>query len=109
MTEPNFKMTRKEHLMIRAMEECAELSQRFSKALVFGLDQIQEDANDKPEENPLGLTNRERIVNEFNDLVAVMAMCGFHYVKIVDANKFAAKMDKVERYLERSRRCGTLV
>ena len=34
-------MNRQQHLMIRAMEECCELGQRISKALVFGLHEVQ--------------------------------------------------------------------
>lgn len=58
-------MTREENLLIQLSEECNETAQRVSKALRFGLDEIQEG---QP------LTNAERIIQEFNDLVAVMEM-----------------------------------
>lgn len=98
-------MTREEHILVRAMEECNELAQRISKALCFGLEQIQQDADDKPEENPERLTNRERILREYEDLAGVMEMAGFVTLRRA---RIDAKVLKVNRYLERSKRCGTL-
>lgn len=105
-------MTRLEHLLTIAAEECAEVAQRVAKAQRFGLDQIQQDADDKPEENPDRLTNRERIVGEFVDLVTVLNMAGVvaidHEGAIsIDAARQGEKERKVERYLERAARCGT--
>ena len=100
-------MNRQEHLMTIAMEECAEVSQRISKAMRFGMEQVQRDANDKPEENPDRMTNRERIQEEFADLVAVLEMIDTGLVTVTSM-QVAAKRDKVERYLVRSRDNGTL-
>lgn len=47
------------------MEECNELSQRASKAIRFGLEEVQEGQK---------LNNTERMINEFNDLMAVVEM-----------------------------------
>jgi NTP pyrophosphatase (non-canonical NTP hydrolase) len=101
-------MTRHEHLMTIAMEECAEVAQRIAKAQRFGMSQIQQDADDKPEENPGRLSNRARIVDELNDLMAMMEMIGISLLDI-DGKKMYAKREKVERYLKRSQQCGTLV
>lgn len=107
-------MNRTEHLLTIAGEECAETAQRISKALRFGLDQVQEDADDQPQENPERLTNRERIRREFLDLVAAMEMLGFDDFIESDSQdpdviaRMKAKKAKVERYLERSRRTGAL-
>lgn len=60
-------MTREQHLLIRAMEECAEVQQRLSKALVFGLGEVQF-GQDR--------TNHDRILMEFADLIAVSETCG---------------------------------
>lgn len=106
-------MTRQEHLLTIAAEECAEVAQRVAKALRFGMQQIQQDADDQPQENPERLTNAERIVREFNDLVTVLDMAGViqidHEGQIdVDAVLQGEKQRKVERYLQRSQRCGTV-
>lgn len=100
-------MTRNEHLIVIAMEECAEVAQRISKAGRFGMSQIQQDADDKPEENPGRLSNRARIVDELNDLMAILEMLGISMLDI-DGRKMYAKREKVERYLKRSADCGTL-
>jgi hypothetical protein len=103
-------MTRAEHLTTIAMEECAELAQRLSKAQRFGLEQVQQDADDVPEQNPLRLTNRERILLEYYDLRATLGLIGIDAWETSYASRQAeqAKREKIERYLGRSRRCGTL-
>jgi len=98
-------MTRQDHLLVRAEEEAAELIQRLSKALCFGLEQVQQDADDKPEENPLRLTNKQRIVQEYTDLVALMEMLD---IEPWSQSERARKQAKVERYLLRSKREGRL-
>lgn len=101
-------MNRTEHLMTIAMEECAEITQRLAKAQRFGMGQIQEDADDKPEENPGRHTNRERIVMEVNDLVATLDLLGFERVELFDRRRIGIKQHKIERYMRRSKECGTL-
>lgn len=89
-------MTRDEHLLIRAMEECDEVSQRISKALIFGMDEVQAGQD---------LTNRERIIREYNDLVALMEMAGLNDQRgaLIDR-----KVARVEKYLDYSRLLGLL-
>jgi hypothetical protein len=58
-------MTKTENLLTILAEECAETAQRVSKAIRFTLDEIQPNQEED-------LTNAERIVYEFNDIVAVM-------------------------------------
>ena len=98
-------MTREEHLLTIAAEECAEIAQRCSKANRFGLEQIQQDADDKPEENPERLTNLERIRREYEDLAAMMELIG---IVTLDRGRIDAKQRKVERYLRRSESLGKL-
>lgn len=46
-------------------QRCGELTQRISKAVRFGLDEVQEGQD---------LSNAERIVYEFNDLLATLGV-----------------------------------
>lgn len=91
-------MTRQDHLMLRVMEECAEVAQRVSKASAFGLGEVQP-GQDRD--------NTRRVMDEFHDLVAVMEMAGFD-PRTLDEEMIAAKKAKVERYLAYSRQVGRL-
>jgi hypothetical protein len=55
-----------EHLLTTLGEECAEVAQRISKALRFGLAETQEGHK---------LNNVERIMEEYRDVQALMEMC----------------------------------
>ena len=105
-------MTRQEHLLIIAAEECVEVAQRLTKALRFGLDEVQPNATDgiHPPTNPDGLTNRERVMREYYDLRAVLGMAGFDAWDVSDRARRCeeAKVEKVERFLRYSATCGTL-
>lgn len=96
-------MNRREHLLTILGEECAEVAQRCSKALRFGLEEIQPGQE---------LTNAERIREEYVQLLAVMRMLveegeipsvtGHHMSELED------KRQKVEKFLRYSREQGTL-
>lgn len=60
-------MTRDEHLLTIAVEECAEVAQLLSKALRSGVDEVQPGQ---------ALTNRQRIRAEFYGLRLTLGMCG---------------------------------
>jgi hypothetical protein len=97
-------MTRLEHLLTIAMEECSELAQRLSKAQRFGLEEVQPGQL---------LTNLERIRYEYSDLVAVLEMIappsaagGKIHPPLGTA--IDAKRWKVERFLAYSAECGTV-
>lgn len=98
-------MTREEHLLIIGMEECNETSQRLSKALRFGLEQIQQDTDDKPWENPQAYTNKERIIIEYHELIATMEMLG---IEGSDRYWIDAKKKRIEKYLLKSLELGKL-
>ena len=85
-------MTREEHLLIVAVEECAEVAQQLTKVLRFGLDEIEPGQT---------LTNRERIYAEYCDLRAVLGMCGIDAWDVSLKSKKAeqAKVDKVNHFL----------
>lgn len=98
-------MTKEEHLLVIAMEECNEVAQRLSKALRFGMEQIQQDIDDKPEENPSKLTNKQRIHYEYCQLVAVMEMLNIFPNNDIYINE---KKKKIEKYLLKSKELGKL-
>lgn len=96
-------MTTKEALLLKVMEECDELSQRCSKAIRFGLDEIQEGQN---------LTNEERLVEEYRDLKAAMNMLvDKNYIKSFTFNNYdlTKRIDKIDKYLDYSRKLGTII
>jgi hypothetical protein len=92
------KLTEEQYLLICLMEECDEVSQRVSKALRFGLDEVQPGQS---------LMNSERIGVELTDLVTVVDAlskrgvlrkplpCGF-------------KRAKIRHYMDYARGRGTL-
>lgn len=95
-------MTRDEHLLVIAMEECNEVAQRLSKALRFGMEEAQ-----PVETGGDGHTNnRDRIWNEWCDLVALMRMLKIPCASIAAMD---TKRGKVERFLAYSADCGKLV
>lgn len=89
-------MNRTEHLLTILAEECAEVAQRSSKALRFGLKEIEPGQS---------LTNEQRICYELNDLLGVVSMLG---LLNIDLESIEAKKIKVETFLEYSRKQGTL-
>jgi hypothetical protein len=59
------------------------------------------------------LTNAERILHEYADLVAVLEMLAAEAPDLIDLSKcqavaIAAKKEKVEQFLRYSAECGTL-
>ncbi len=88
-------MNRTEHLLITLSEECSEVSQVACKALRFGLNDI---GPGKQENN---IRSLER---ELADVIAVAEMLG---LRIREEDK-DAKMAKVKKYMEYSRKVGTL-
>lgn len=97
-------MTRQEHLLAIASEECVEVSKEIHKALRFGLE-------DHYPEHPL--TNRQRIVTEIRDLIAVIEILEEEGIINLDGDAtwdqgLQAKKEKIEKYLKYSQEVGTL-
>lgn len=94
-------MNRQEHLLTILAEECAEVAQRASKALRFGLGEVQPGQS---------LTNAERIVGELADLFSVVSMLvdEEHINLCGSAAAEQAKRAKVEKFLQLSEQLGTL-
>lgn len=97
-------MNRQEHLLSCLAEECAEVGQCVSKALRFGL------ADAQPGQP---LTNAERIVAEYTDLVAVMEMLVDEGILDLGSETLrnlaiGAKTAKIEKYLDYAASVGAL-
>ena len=100
-----------EHLLTCLAEEGGEVSKECHKALRFGLD-------DKLTLDPhgprgtQGLTNREKLIDELNDLLGVVMMLtdrGIIPKDWQDPAKQDAKTHKVARYMDYALRVGSLV
>jgi len=95
-------MNRSEYLITCAMEECAEVTHILSKIQRFGIGDMHPNG---------GLDNSKLLVQEINDLMAVLWMLKQEGILPAGAlNKTAMrnKIKRVERYMEYSRKVGTL-
>jgi len=93
-------MTRHDMLMVKAMEECNEVAHRLSKALRFGLDEVQPG---QP------LDNHQRIVDEYSDLVAAMELLGIGAgFPTISRDLIETKKARIEKYLQVSVTRGRL-
>lgn len=94
-------MNKTEYLLVKLAEECVKTAQRATKALTFGLDEIQEGQE---------LTNAERIVYEFNDIVTIIIELKRLGVigKYINEDMIFLKRKKLDKYMEYSRSQGCL-
>ena len=97
-------MNLQEHLLTCLNEECVEVGKDVSKSLRFGLD-------DRNVLDPTGPTNRERLVNELNDLAAVIQMLtaeGIIPDDWLDIGKISDKKVKVWKFVKYATEVGAL-
>jgi len=96
-------MNRREHLLTILSEECAEVAKEASKANRFGL-------NDHQPGQPETETNRKKLTEELNDLIAIAEMLYDEgYIDdFLELDKMELKKVKVEKYLLYSKKAGTL-
>jgi NTP pyrophosphatase (non-canonical NTP hydrolase) len=94
-------MNRTEHLLTILSEECAEVSQRVSKALRFGLSEIQPGQE---------LDNAQRVTQEMQDLMGTFEMLTKE-LSLPEMDEYACieKQEKIEKFLELSKKQGTLI
>lgn len=95
-------MKRAEHLIACLAEECDEVGQRCMKALRFGLSEVQPG---QP------LTNAQRIVQEYYDLLAVVEMLddeGLIEAPFPERHIREAKQAKVEKFMAYAAEQGAL-
>lgn len=95
-------MNRREHLLTIIAEECVEVAQRATKALRFGLFEVQQGQE---------LNNLERLRGELADLLGALELLEDEVQKPILGGLRALKTRKVHRiedYLILSRQQGTL-
>ena len=98
-------MNEKEYLMIQAASECMEVAHRITKALHFGLNEIQPGQE---------MTNDERVVEEYIDLLASMQKLQKLDIfsmpsEIVVNGAIAKKQEKIDKFMGYARDvCGTV-
>ena len=88
-------MNKTEHLLVVLAEECAEVAQRASKAIRFGLSEIQPGQLED---------NKRRLERELADLLATADLLG---LQIRDEDK-VAKVEKLKKFMAYSRETGKL-
>lgn len=92
----------REHYLICLAEEANEVAHRISKALRFGMCEVQPGQE---------RTNKERIMDELRDLVCVAKILeGLDELPsfYVNPEMVAAKRERIERHMTVSRQQGTL-
>lgn len=94
-------MNKREYLLTKLAEECLEVAQRATKALCFGAEEVQPGQE---------LNNIERLNLEWNDLHATQELlaeeCGIELYR--DTSLVIAKREKIRKFMDYSRQCGTL-
>jgi hypothetical protein len=104
-------MNERQYLLIKLIEECAEVAQRATKALTFGLYEKQAQGPSETKTGAAELNNNERLAQEFDDLIAVSEMLNEHLairLSTRDERAKEAKKDKIRKYMAYSREIGTL-
>ena len=95
-------MNKIDYLINLLSEECNEVGQMCSKILRFGLEEV------RPEQE---FTNKERLIQEVNDLLAVLELLqaeGVDLTGLANSVALAKKKTKVEKFMELSRAQGKL-
>jgi hypothetical protein len=95
-------MNRDEHLLTTLAEECAEVAQRVSKGLRFGMSEVQPGQS---------LTNAQRITAELKDVWAMAIICaqaGLIPYPQPSIAEIERKRERVERYMAIGRESGAL-
>lgn len=91
-------MKRWQYLLLKLSEECSEVSHRASKAMRFGMDEVQSGQTDN---------NGDRIIGELRDLTTVVTLLmreGILPNTIIAPN--AADFERVEKYYQYSKARG---
>lgn len=91
--------SKEQHYLNKLSEECAEVSQMAIKSLTFGLNSV------RPGQK---FSNRERLHQELDDLLAVVDVLNREYELNFDPDEKAwvAKKANMAKFLEISRKLG---
>lgn len=101
-------MTRTDLLLAQVAEEAVEIAQRATKALRFGLEEVQPGQE---------LNNADRILREYLDLLTVLELLAAESPVFRQANRDVlplkpelceAKRKKLEEFMSLSEECGRL-
>lgn len=93
-------MTANEHLLLKLNEECLEVAHRVTKAMRFGITEIQ------PHQI---LNNAERIQEEFAGILAAYNKCvAAGLLAMPHVDQITAAAAKQDKYFEYSKECGTV-
>lgn len=85
-------MDRQDHILVSLAEECNEIAHRISKALRFGLSEVQAGQE---------LTNAERIQEEINDFLGIYRIAFREGILPgVNDKKAEKKIEKFEEFLK---------
>lgn len=85
-------LTRQQWLLVKLCEECQEVSQRVTKALTFGIAEVQEGQE---------LNNSDRISEELADLILIYKMLINEGVLAEVPYDYNVKLNKRESKVER--------
>lgn len=95
-------MDRTEYLLASLAEECAEVAQRATKAMRFGVTEVQPG---QP------LNNAERIMGELEDIRVIVELLreeGVLPVGPIDGEVWDRKIAKVRKFMAYAEECGAL-
>ena len=94
-------ITEEEHYLIKLSEEASEIIKDVSKAMIFGLNDIDPNKNE---------TNKQKIENEIADLLGVVDLLIFWGAldkeEIFSQEKRKAKQRKVSEWMDYSKELG---
>ena len=91
------KITRNDHLLVKMMEECSEITKEAAKSFRFGIEDINPTTMQK---------NRDTIIDELKDLLFICSELGFEYH--LSVSEYSARKDKFELWLNHSKQNGRL-
>lgn len=97
-------MNKEEYILTCLIEECSEIQKCATKALRFGL-------NDKDPRKKDSLTNKEKLIDEINDCLAILDLLTDENIlpkNLVNSEKIQGKLDRIIAFASYSRKLGKL-